>query len=290
MAVSDEISPLAFPDMWAALAAGFRRTHRQGPFVAGSVLEHVGPRSVVLGTPHRRLTYVTLDHDGLMPGGLSVTPDGFEALRQSLAATALGKQIPSWLGSLELPPRTDLSLTSRAVDPGQVALLVRGLSGLPSARTGLPGDPEVRLLAGQLVQSLARAGSRERALATLIGVGAGTTPAGDDLIVGVMAGLILTGRTRDHAVVSRLLPPLLPRTTRASRHFLGWAMRGQFATPVLRLCEALGGTADLTTAMTRLRRWGASSGVDLMHGLAAALADRRSGGSDLPINDLGRAS
>lgn len=253
--------------------------------MAGSVLEHLGLRTVVIGTPHRSLTYVTLDDDGLMPGGLSVTPDGVKALRQALAATAPGKQIPFWLGSLVLPPNTDLSLRPRSVDPDQVALLALGLRGTPSARAGLPGHPDVRLLAAHLVEGLSHRPSRERALASLVGVGAGTTPAGDDVIVGVLAGLLLAGRARDHAVVSASLPPLLPRTTRASRHFLGWAMRGQFASPVLGLGEALGGAADLTTATTRLRRWGASSGVDLMHGLVAALPDGRSSGSDLPISD-----
>jgi len=113
-----------------------------------------------------------------------------------------------------------------------------------------------------------------RTVARLIGAGPGTTPSGDDLIVGVLAGLWLTDAPAEREALTREVTPLLGRTTRASRHFLGHALAGDFAEPALRLVRALGGHGQVVLPAAALSRWGATSGVDVMYGLAAVLAPR----------------
>lgn len=273
----------------AAFTAGIRRTHRQATAAAGTVLEYAGPRTVVVSAPGHGLTYVTLDHHGLMPGGVTVTPAGFQALRRMLAGTAPGQRIPSWFGGFGKPD-TDLTLGPRLIDVGQVALLSDMLAEIPAAGSG-PGDAQgVRRRARRLVDRLNGGFHGEQELRSLIGVGPGTTPTGDDVVVGVLAGLRLSGRTREQARLTAALWPLLARTTRASRHFLAWAMRGQFATPVRGLGDALGAGTDLAAAITRMRHWGATSGVDLMYGLAAVLTDSHASPAPLASPVLGRAS
>lgn len=269
--------------------AGIRRTHRQATGAAGTVLEYAGPRTVVVSAPGHGLTYVTLDHHGLMPGGVTVTPAGFQALRRMLAGTVPGQRIPSWFVGLGRPD-TDLTLGPRMIDAGQVALLGRRLAEMPVTGSGPVDAQGVRRGARRLVDRLSGGFDCERELTSLIGVGPGTTPTGDDVVVGVLAGLRLTGRTREQTRLTASLWPLLARTTRASRHFLAWAMRGQFATPVRGLGEALGAGTDLAAAMARMRHWGATSGVDLMHGLAAALTDSHARPAQLPSPVLGSAS
>jgi hypothetical protein len=144
-------------------------------------------------------------------------------------------------------------------------------------------DPRpTRALAGSLTRA-ALSGDRGRVaqlLRRLVGVGPGTTPAGDDVIVGILAALdAATGSLLEEAsaraaraVLGAGLRPLLGRTTAIARHDLTAALAGQFAEHMHQMVAALADPTAVPAAIATARSWGATSGVDLATGMASALA------------------
>ncbi|HSO69614.1 MAG TPA: DUF2877 domain-containing protein [Arachnia sp.] len=236
------------------------RSHRPEPFLVGATVEHVGARTVVLSRLGE-LVYLTDDSAGLMPGGHTLTPAGIARLRSELAPLGVGVQIDRGWSEPTTGRPTSLELPNVRLSPLRVrelGHLVDGShldAGLRDALASLVGDA-----------------SPSEAIGSLIGTGPGTTPSGDDVLVGVLAGWQLTGQVHRLTTARALITALLPATTRASGHFLRWAMAGSYATPVLDLARALADEGSLAHAMTALRRFGATSGHDLAIGLATTLA------------------
>lgn len=88
-----------------------------------------------------------------------------------------------------------------------------------------------------------------------LGLGRGTTPAGDDAMVGVMAVLGSAG--------CPLTAELLNRTTDISARYLRCAQEGFFSAPLRRVWEA-----PSTASWEGLARVGATSGRDMLLGMA----------------------
>jgi len=116
------------------------------------------------------------------------------------------------------------------------------------------------------------------AMAKLIGLGDGSTPAGDDILVGVLAGLRLGLRASAPNELARLEPVLrsdLDRTTLGSAQMLEAALDGAFPEPLLRLVHAIGdpksGSEGILSEARSVRRLGASSGHAMLLGLHHAL-------------------
>ena len=115
---------------------------------------------------------------------------------------------------------------------------------------------------------------------TLIGWGEGLTPAGDDFLVGLMAGLDALPqqdeqrrRFRDALAAHLRVPP--HRTTPIAVHYLQLAASGHYSEPLLSLRNALIGAehADkLDAALQAALTIGATSGADTVSGLLAGLA------------------
>lgn len=117
-------------------------------------------------------------------------------------------------------------------------------------------------------------------VAQLIGWGEGLTPAGDDFLVGLMAGLDAmpnaesTGRSFRAAVASTVRTHTA-RTSTIAAHCLRLAAAGHHAAPLLDLRQALLADADLgavNAAMRAALSIGATSGADTVSGLLAGLA------------------
>jgi hypothetical protein len=113
----------------------------------------------------------------------------------------------------------------------------------------------------------------------LLGLGAGQTPTGDDLLVGaaaacvrlVAAGWLEGARWESFA---RLLERLDGRkTTPVSREMIRWAATGMFAEPLARFVERLGDPGPAGDRSSRcaeaLLQMGGRSGTDLMCGVVA---------------------
>jgi hypothetical protein len=135
-----------------------------------------------------------------------------------------------------------------------------------------------------------REGDRDAVLAAarqLLGAGPGLTPAGDDLLAGLVSGTVLlspalasaSGGDPRSLRVLRLVEEVGPmiaaaardRTTALSAALLGHAARGEVAAPAGAFLHALGGRGVLTAATDRLLQVGATSGRDLAVGLLAAV-------------------
>jgi len=119
-----------------------------------------------------------------------------------------------------------------------------------------------------------------RQVAQLVGLGPGLTPAGDDFIIGWLAGLAL--RAGDHPQRAFLqdlcagIAPLGRATTSVSRQHLEDACALAFSERLSDLCLAIGDVAPaaaLESAVAAQLQVGASSGADAAAGVMFALFD-----------------
>jgi hypothetical protein len=106
----------------------------------------------------------------------------------------------------------------------------------------------------------------------LLGLGPGLTPAGDDVLAGLLVGLHHRPDLRGPlaAEVARLAPT---RTTALSAALLRHAAAGHAVPMLTAVADALTGAGedgDLETALSRLLAVGDSSGTALAHGLLRA--------------------
>jgi hypothetical protein len=164
--------------------------------------------------------------------------------------------------------------------PRLVAMaLARSRGGLLPAVAGVlrigpaPADPLAQLAAPRLLR-LARAtahadaaGCRSAAI-SLLGLGPGLTPAGDDVLVGWAAALWASGaanRRLVRRVRSGLLAAAAERTTDLSRAFLAAALAGAVGEPL----RGVIGRPD-PAAVTGLLDVGATSGADCIAGYLLA--------------------
>ncbi|MDM8084553.1 DUF2877 domain-containing protein [Cellulomonas cellasea] len=259
-------------------------------------LVHVGQSAVILARPTERrgdhrseLVAITSRLRGLVPGGVCL-PDhaefaefahqvsGDEPVRPAQSPRTVS--LDAWLAD---PPqvieRVDLRLPPTALDPLAVARMGSSLAAQPVQATDPVMDPRAqRELAGPLARA-ALAGDdllAEDLLVRLIGAGPGTTPAGDDVVIGVLATLTAaTGLPRAHGLdpARRLAAPvaaLVDQTTAMSRHDLLAAIDGQFSEHVHVLVRALADPTLVAAAIAHARTWGASSGIDHASGATAA--------------------
>ncbi|MGF1598442.1 MAG: DUF2877 domain-containing protein [Acidimicrobiales bacterium] len=108
-----------------------------------------------------------------------------------------------------------------------------------------------------------------------IGWGPGLTPAGDDVVVGLLVGLRAAGRPDLGEQLAAACAGA--DTVPFSRALLDHAARGEAAGPVLRVIRALGGRAPLPPAVAALQRFGATSGRHLLDGIRRALHQTAAG-------------
>lgn len=232
----------------------------------------------MLATRSGTLVPVTAGPDGLVPGGLGV-PDQ-AALAPVLARwTALSDRsghdaaidLRVWHAAatpveLRIPPAGRAGITA-----AQLAELERGLSDPSSCAAGFAPDEHAAELARHAVE--ARSGELDACAGTTVGAGVGTTPAGDDVICGVLAGLDLLGLEEAHERLGAAVTPLLAATTRTSRHLLAAAVTGRYTEGLIVLAAALASESAqaVRDALAVLGRWGASSGLDQATGIAAAI-------------------
>jgi hypothetical protein len=135
----------------------------------------------------------------------------------------------------------------------------------PTGHTGVPDDAVDALRRGDLPTFADLVGGR----------GPGLTPAGDDMLAGVLlTASALAARTRAASLVLRRCADRA-RTNAISHAFLACAAQGRCIDPAHALLEALAnadrGAARL--AVDELRQFGSSSGVALAYGIRTALAE-----------------
>lgn len=290
---------------------------RQHPFT----IVHIGQSAIVLGTTGDGSEDVTVTDGvrGLVPGGVCVPdPEEFSRVRSVAVRAGVDARVGlrAWDASTfpGVVEGVDLTISPVSPDPAALAAWRSLLASVPPGPIDPVMDPAPsRALAGPLAEAALAPGvsaaprSRTRGgvssadqddaaprvrpsetmvetlLRRLVGAGPGTTPTGDDTIVGVLAALDAARGTvlAPHAVEaarSRIadgLAPLRHGTTRASRHDLAAATAGLFPERLHEIVAAMADASAVPAAAAMARTWGATSGLDLAHAVAAGLAVAR---------------
>jgi hypothetical protein len=172
-------------------------------------------------------------------------------------------------------PSPVLGPLSRArLEQGCAAL--EGVCAASSCRPGLAGHPAPAALAACCAAG-DLAGAVEAA-ESMVGLGPGLTPSGDDVLAGLLLALRLLGgaiRGGTRAVwladwlSAAVTYDAASRTTSLSATLLHCAARGQAAAEAATVLRAFAGQEPAVPAVTRLLAAGHTSGADLAWGLAA---------------------
>lgn len=248
--------------------------------------------NVVLG--EGRLLTLAHASAGNLPGGLLLAPEQW-------AAFAARAPVPGDAVCLSREaivfPRQALALPLACVPVWQPALAVDRLSDPQSLRARLRAakacfcaEDAARAsescahgeAAGRRLIAALATGDPEaigEAVAGLVGLGPGLTPAGDDFLVGaLLAGRVLAA-SGESSAAARFWPPLAEavarqadRTTDVGRSYLLYATEGAFAEAPLAFVRGLLAREEGWRRWApRLRAFGATSGVDLARGALAVL-------------------
>ncbi len=213
----------------------------------------------------------------MTPGGLSL-PDfaQFARIRDDFVAAGLGAVVDllGWSVDAELEP-IDLTLTPRDLDGSTILAVSTAITDetprTPAAHSPFDGGlARTRSRAtGLAIAALAL--DPEPVLTDIIGAGPGTTPTGDDMVVGCLAALTVLGHADAASQLARATAPLLQATTTTSRHYLVAAASGRFAEHVHTLIDGFSAGHPADQMLAHAHRWGATSGVDLLIGITATL-------------------
>jgi hypothetical protein len=157
-------------------------------------------------------------------------------------------------------------------------IVAEDLFGVESERTGISrrvGEALLDLLNATQQYEL----TSDSSIKSLIGLGPGLTPSGDDLLVGYMAGLwcTMTGRRERARFISSLgktISHLSEKTNEISRTYLFHAVRGQVSSRLANLAEAISRGEDhkhLLELAEAAMKIGHTSGMDTVTGLLVGL-------------------
>lgn len=226
---------------------------------------------------------IALDQIGIVPG-MRVTSDGATLRMPGASIAVFLAGAASWSPTMPLPrgltattriERAELALTLAADQAPRVGLgpLMAALAD-GRATVGSLGRAAARSLA-EVVEALAQ-GRHEMAVSAafpLIGLGPGATPSGDDLLVGLSAGLAVTEHPLAGAFAAGVARDAAGLTTSVAESYLLHAGRLEFSERIHAAALAIltGPEAELRGAVTAALAWGATSGVDLLVGLLAGI-------------------
>jgi hypothetical protein len=170
---------------------------------------------------------------------------------------------------------------SSRLDAAAVAVVT---ATLRSVADGVDAGPAPLPDTADLMHALQRRDDATLAVAALalLGRGPGLTPAGDDVLAGVLATLRVLGPSRPAAVAARVaatadvlsaavVDAARERTTALSAQLLVYADRGAVALGVGDVLRAVAGRGELVAAAVRLARVGHTSGSDLLTGICLAV-------------------
>jgi hypothetical protein len=229
---------------------------------------HVGLSAVVLRPSSGDDLIVTDDGVGLMPGGLSLPASDFRSWRDLIPGTR--QRFASGPHGFTAAERVDLRLGSVPCRRSGIATAIRHLPpGLVTSQFSVGVEDGRHAAAAAMSLSVA---SIDTVAVNFVGLGMGSTPAGDDLLIGACAGLRCAGHDEAADALATAAASHADRTTRAARLYLRAAAAGRFAERVHWLASSLQTDSAAILAMQTVRRWGGSSGADLAAGFLGAQA------------------
>jgi len=121
-----------------------------------------------------------------------------------------------------------------------------------------------------------RAESVHRGVDTLMGLGPGLTPAGDDVLLGVIAALQAQGTEEAQELLFPAVRQILGHTTRLSALWLMHALEGQYSQPWHELARAweAADIEQMRAAARRILQTGATSGYYALLGFSQTLGEK----------------
>lgn len=228
-------------------------------------------RAAHAATPGGELLVIT-DDDRAAPWALGVPGLPWSRLGgKTRVGLTVSADSPAYLSLEDLtinlaPARVWPSPSPCPVAPVEAVRAALRRTALPHTAPGLADHD-----AGPLVAHLSTALSEgtpaaiAAACAPLVGLGRGLTPAGDDLVAGVLGALALTG-------LPCCVPPLAGRTTLLGATQVAHSAAGALIEPLHRVISALlAGTPAPPEAVRRTLALGQSSGADMLAGAHLAL-------------------
>ena len=250
------------------------------PAAADALLAPVlgGPRrsaEVVLATPSA--VYARADDDAVIgllapaavrvPGSVVIaTPARLPALGARLVLGGGGLDVALDGDVVRLVPRRWWdSRVPRVGPPAQPPGEPRAVRRLPGALSGAEIEAALAPDAGRGGTGL------ERAVAALIGLGPGLTPAGDDVVAGILVGLAAARADATLARLAAAVRPLRHRTTTVSAALLEHAGDGRAVPQLARYLVGLARGRLDPGVVQDLERVGATSGAALAAGARIGL-------------------
>jgi hypothetical protein len=173
-------------------------------------------------------------------------------------------------------PRPKLPSLRPALLPEGVRQLRNALygEGVPHSAFTLPGLPVGPGGPLAALRGAVRRADLDAALRTatrLIGLGPGLTPAGDDVMAGTIAGLVLLGHPSAERFAAGVYALAAGRTTELSRALLRHAACGRVSGEYAAVLHALVGERPLAPAVAALLSTGSTSGRAMALGLCTAI-------------------
>jgi hypothetical protein len=204
-----------------------------------------------------------------MPCGLG---DGWLRIGDRLSVRVQGaRQWSPYLHAVAQLPGDPAAVAERA----RLARTVAAGEGPGGLAAGGEWEAEARAPLHRLSAALAGGDLRaaEASGAELIGLGAGLTPSGDDLLVGVSAALTALGDPAGGELARSWATTAAGRTTPVALAFHRYAAQAAYDELVHALLGAvlLGTPAALKLAVRQTAAWGATSGRDLLAGMVLGL-------------------
>ncbi|MGB9376163.1 MAG: DUF2877 domain-containing protein [Mycobacteriales bacterium] len=258
------------------LALGAATSQRLGEIVNGPVrtalVRAAFPSAVYLDSGRGMLAVVSVDGLRLpismvVPASSATAPfsevsagDGATVGAGRVRAGGLELSVARWWAPLRPP-----ALVRPEHLPARAARLARILQ----ARRRTLSDAVGARLAG--VASSVRSRRQFGAVpASLVGLGDGLTPAGDDVLAGLLLSLRYLGRPACADLLWAAIAESVPRrTTALSGALLSCAAAGDTVPQVIHVLSALAGHRPLEPALDRLLAIGSTSGSAIAHGLLA---------------------
>ena len=173
-------------------------------------------------------------------------------------------------------PRPKLPTARPALLPEGVRQLRAALygEGVPHSSLCLPGLPAGPSGPLAALRGSVRRADLDAALRTatrLVGLGPGLTPAGDDVLAGLTAGLVLLGHPAAERFGAGVTTLAAGRTTELSRALLRHAAAGRVSGEFAAVLRGLVGDGSLTPAIAALLATGSTSGRAMALGLCTAI-------------------
>ncbi len=207
-----------------------------------------------------------------------ITKEGI-LIKNKLFSLMNAREIDYDLSKMSTLNKTEISCLNATLEEflcnsnrsGELAMVFRMNHGNPSSELSFFGQ-----YAKSILDKLSRVDHHEYidTCLTLLGMGEGLTPSGDDFICGLLAATYFSEEKNVYDLRIELIATLLDKlnsTTDISKAYLLHACNGRFMEGVLQLQQQTQQKNDITPILNQIASMGHSSGTDFLVGMVFGL-------------------